>query len=331
MRFALLDILTIVGGLCLYAFQGSASDPVHQQPIWAYGTDPATAGTPSQQSNVAEQEALKSLPGSNLQFLEKQIQDRFTPADWFPADHPPMPEIVSHGRRPVVWACALCHYPNGKGRPENAGVAGLPVVYFVEQMHEFKAGRRKSADPRKGNTALMSAFAKAMTDQEIEDAADYFGRMKWTPWIKIVETERVPKTRTSVGMYLPIPNGGTEAIGRRIIEVPSDSEGTEALRNPRSGFIAYAPIGSLRRGAELVNGKSTRTSPCGVCHGADLRGLGPVPGIAGRSPSYLVRQLYDMQQGMRSGVWTELMKPVVSQLSTEDMLNIAAYISSLQP
>ena len=53
-----------------------------------------------------------------------------------------------------------------------------------------------------------------------------------------------------------------------------------------------------------------------------------MPGIAGRSPSYMVRQLYDMQQGARKGVWTDLMKPVVAKLTNEDMLAIAAYTAS---
>ena len=59
--------------------------------------------------------------------------------------------------------------------------------------------------------------------------------------------------------------------------------------------------------------------------------MGPVPGIAGRSPSYLMRQLYDMQQGTRNGSWTQLMKPVVSRLSEEDMMDIAAYTASRTP
>ena len=74
-----------------------------------------------------------------------------------------------------------------------------------------------------------------------------------------------------------------------------------------------------------------KTTQCGFCHGADLKGLGPVPGIAGRSPSYLVRQMYDIQQGARKGTWADLMKPVVAPLSEEDMLNIAAYVSSRVP
>src|SRR5207248_7793342 len=108
--------------------------------------------------------------------------------------------------------------------------------------------------------------------------------------------------------------------------------GTEVLRDARSGFIVYVPMGSIKKGEALVTtGGGGKTVQCGACHGADLKGLGPVPGLAGRSPSYLVRQLYDMQQGARKGLWTELMKPVVAKLSEEDMLNIAAYTASRMP
>src|SRR5262249_26083021 len=88
---------------------------------------------------------------------------------------------------------------------------------------------------------------------------------------------------------------------------------------------------SVKKGEALVSSGEGKTTPCAVCHGADLSGLGPVPGIAGRSPSYLVRQLYDMQQGARGGAWTELMKPVVAKLTTDDMLAVAAYLPSRGP
>ncbi len=321
--------IALIGSALAPPLHASADTP----PVWAYGTDPALAEKAHSTPGVKKPEdtSAKHLPGSDLAFTEAQIQNRFGPADWYPNDHAPMPDIVAKGRQPAVWACALCHYPNGRGKPENASVAGYPVAYFVEQMHEFRDGQRRSADSRKTNTGLMAGFAKAMTDQEIEEAAKYFGGMKWTSWIEVVETETVPKTRTSVGMYMPIPGAGTEPIGQRIIEVPKDPEGTESLRNPRSGFLAYAPVGSIRKGEELVTKGMGKTNACGVCHGADLKGLGPIPGIAGRSPSYLVRQLYDMREGTRKGSWTELMKPVVAKLSEEDMLNIAAYTASLQP
>ena len=101
---------------------------------------------------AAPDTAPKTLPGSTLSFTSAQIRDGFGPADWFPGDHPTMPEIVAKGRRPDVTACALCHLPNGKGRPENAPVTGYPTSYFIQQMLDFKNDLRKSAEPRKANT-----------------------------------------------------------------------------------------------------------------------------------------------------------------------------------
>jgi cytochrome c553 len=311
-------------------------------PPWAYGfsgpapTNPPAApsgggGRGAAQAPPAPDTTVRRVPGSTLEFTRAQIANGFGPADWFPGDHPKMPDVVAHGRQPDVRACALCHYPNGKGRAENAGISGFPVSYFIEQMHEFRDGNRKSADTRKANTNIMIAIARGMTEDETKAAAEYFGSMKATPWIKVVETATVPKTRIAGGLFLKLDGNETELIGDRLIEVPEDSEATETLRNPRSPFIAYAPLGSLRKGEALVTMGVGKTVQCGICHGADLRGMGPVPGIAGRSPSYLVRQMYDMQAGSRKGEWTELMKPVVDKLSAEDMLNIAAYCASRQP
>ena len=307
-------------------------------PPWAYGFSSAASATPGAPPPVAPpppppaapapDATPRQIPGSTGSFTLSQIRDGFGPADWFPGDHPTMPEIVAHGRRPDVRACSLCHYPNGKGRPENAGVAGLPVSYFVQTMEDFKSEARKSADARKGNTNLMIAYAKAMTGDEVKAAAEYFAAMKWTPWIKVVEAATVPKTRIAGGMFLKLEGSETEPIGDRIIEVPDDTERTESLRDPRSGFTAFVPPGSLKKGEALVTTGGGKTTRCAVCHGADLKGLGPVPGIAGRSPSYTVRQLFDTQRGTRKGVWADLMKPVVANLTNDDMLAIAAYAAS---
>ena len=300
-------------------------------PDWAYAIPQAPpAGSPPPAAPVDT--SSKQVPGSTLTFTRQQISDGFGPADWFPGDHPAMPEMVARGKRPDIRACGLCHYPNGKGRQENAAVAGLPVSYFIQTMNDFRTGLRKSAEPRKTNTNLMIAYAKAMTADEIKETAEYFGAMTWTPWIRIVETATVPKMASRGGIWLPIEGAGTEPIGVRILETPEYPERTEILRDPRAGFIAYAPVGSIKKGEALAKtGGGGRTEACGVCHGADLRGLGPVPGIAGRSPSYLTRQMFDMQAGARRGEWVELMKPVVANLSNEDLVNISAYVSSLMP
>lgn len=311
-------------------------------PPWAYGfIDPPVheymSGTPvppaAPTSNAAAtpDTRLKSLPGTTRQFTPAQIRDRFGPADWYPEDHPPMPEIVAHGKQPDVIACSLCHYPNGKGRSENAPIAGLPMSYIIDQLHSFRDGKRGSADPRKSNTGLMIAAARNMTDGEIRAAAEYFSSMKWTPWIRVVEAERAPKTSPSGGMFLPVAGGGQEPLGQRILEIPEDREAVEVLRNPRVGFVAYVPVGSIKKGMDLVTTGGNKTVVCATCHGVGLSGTDKVPGIAGRSPSYLVRQMFDMKTGTRNGATAHLMKPVVTNLDTQDMLAIAAYVASLSP
>lgn len=176
----------------------------------------------------------------------------------------------------------------------------------------------------------MIEMAKGMTDDEIEAAASYFASMEWTPWIRVVETDMVPITWSRNGVFhiRQSSDAGVEPIGNRIIETPESSERT-LLRDPRSGFIAYVPVGAVAKGEELVRTGGGKTMQCTVCHGEDLNGIGSVPGIAARSPSYLVRQLYDMQQGTRRGPMAALMGPVVANLTSEDMLNIAAYTASL--
>lgn len=294
---------------------------------WAYAISPAVDPVPDDGTRFA-------LAGSAGSFTRDEIRNRFGPADWYPGDHPAMPAIVAVGRMPAgIYACSLCHYPNGKGRPENAGVAGLPKDYFIQQMHDFKSGRRGSAEPLKANTVLMIAFAAAMTEQEIEAAAEYFGAMPWTPWIEVVETATVPKTHIQGGMHLRLEgaDAGTEPIGPRIVESPVDTEHTEALRDPRSGFVAYVPVGAVAKGEALAATGGETTIRCGICHGSDLNGLAFVPSLRGRSPSYIARQLFDFQQGTRRGDWAPLMSAVVASLTAADMLNLAAYLASLPP
>jgi cytochrome c553 len=313
-------------------------------PPWAYGFEtPVPPGTPPAAPNpaqVLDNITQHTLPGSRFTFARAQIANRYGPADWFPEDHPTMPEIVARGResaQPKVYACGLCHYPNGKGRPENASITGLTYEYFMQQMMDFRNGARRTSDPRKANTGLMSGFAKTMTDEEIVAAAKYFTSIPATPWIKVVESATVPKTKAQGGMFLTLEGAeaGVEPIGERIIETPVSAHDTEFLRNPRSGFIAYVPPGSLKKGEALVvNGVTAaggKVTACTACHGSDLRGLGPVPAIAGRSPSYIARQLYDMQHGNRSGVWTPLMAPVLANLGPDDLLAASAYLTSLPP
>jgi cytochrome c553 len=253
-----------------------------------------------------------------------QTRDAFNPPDWHPNDHPPMPDAVAHGRPKEMRACGFCHLVNGQGRPENASLAGLPAAYIIQQMADFKNGDRKSAEPKMGPPAAMIQDAKAAHDDEIKAAAAYFSSFPFKKWIRVVEAKDVPKSRVAGSMHVPT-NDGTEPLGQRIIELPENLERTE-LRDASSGFVAYVPAGSIKKGASLV-----KTMACGTCHGAGLKGLGPVPPLAGRSPSYTVRQLFDLQQGVRKGTWSPLMKASVEKLTMDDMIAIAAFTSSREP
>ena len=301
---------------------------VRELPIWPY---PVEASGPAYTHPAADDTSSRHVPGSIVTYTTRQVHDLFSVPDWFPNEHPPMPEVVAHGRRPVVYACGYCHLPNGQGRPENESIAGLPLGYIEAQMAAFKSGQRKSSEPRMISVTHMVEIAQAATPDEVKAAAAYFSGLKLKPWIRVVEVESVPKTRIAGGMLVPLDGGGTEPIGERVIEVPQDLERTE-LRDPSSGFIAYVPTGSLERGKALVmTGDHDKTMPCIMCHGTDLKGAGNVPSIAGRSPSQMTRQIIDIQTGARNSQSVLPMKGVVSGLTNDDIVAITAYLASLKP
>lgn len=298
-----------------------APDP--QTPLpWAYALN--TPGIPA-----FVPEGPQHVPDSALEFTFANPRSLYAPPDWHPGDHPPLPPIVAQGRDPGVFACGYCHLPNGQGRPENASLAGLDADYIMQQMRDYRAGLRTSAEPQHGPANNMRAVGLNATEEEVAQAAAYFSSLTPRQWIRVVETDTVPETVVSGWMYIEKEGGGLEAIGNRILEMPEDLHRTE-LRDARSGFIAYVPVGSIARGKALAESSAGRT-PCAACHGADLKGLGPVPALAGRSPSYLARQLYDLQSGSRKGLWAPLMADVVKGLTTEEILALSAYLASLRP
>jgi cytochrome c553 len=296
-------------------------------PDWAFSANPPA---PKPASPPVDDGTVRHVAGSSIGMTQAQVRDAFNVPDWHPDNHPAAPDIVLHGRKPAVISCGYCHLPNGLGRPENAGLAGLPAVYIAQQIADFRSGARVSSDPKLVPPSLMDAIAKAATDDEVKAAADYFSSLEPKPWIRVVEAAAVPKTHVAGYMLVPDPDGATEPIGQRIVETPKNLAQTE-LRDSGSGFVAYVPLGSIARGQKLVTTGGGKTTPCGTCHGADLKGLGPVPRLAGRSPSYIVRQLYDLQRGARAGLWSPLMQGVVRDLSPGDIVDIVAYTASRKP
>jgi len=292
-------------------------------PDWAYAVP-----TPQNEALAPKDDGtLFSLPGAKTRFTRGQISGagHKPPADWYPEDHPVMPPIVAAGDASRgITPCAGCHNPNGRGRPQNANIAGLNADYLLRQLRDFKSGARKSAEPRKHNAQQMVDFAKAMTEAEMRAAADYYATLPPTAPIKVVETDTVPALRSQEGMWLPDAARPREKIGMRVIETPADVD-REQLRDPRGTFIAYVPRGAVAKGKRLAAALG-----CAGCHGEKLTGSGAeAPGIAGRSPSYLARQLYDFRQGTRHGEQAVAMQPIVAKLTAPDLVNITAYLASL--
>ena len=293
-------------------------------PAWAYPWAPDV-------KRPVDDGVARRVPGSTATYSVTQINDLFAAVVWHPADHPALPGVVAQGRNPDLQACGSCHRADGAGGPENASLAGLPATYIAQQLLDFKSGARKFSGPQRDPSLFMVAVAKAMTDEDIRVAADYFASLKLKPAYTVIEAATVPKTYVNRNFATRAPGNETEAMGHRIVEIPVDEEQFEH-RDPRSKFIAYVPPGSIAKGEILVKtGGAGTTMACTTCHGADLKGVGPIPGIAGRSPSYIVRQLYDIQQGSRAGAMSVLMKPTVEKLSTDDMNAIAAYLATQQP
>ncbi len=317
--------MTVCGAAMAQAPNAVSSPPVSDSfPAWAYPWAPDF-------KSASDDGVPRHVPDSAAAFTVTQERDLFFAPDWHPDDHPAMPDVVAHGRRPDVRACGSCHRTEGTGGPENASLAGLPAAYIAQQIADYKSGARKFAGPQRSPALLMTAIAKAASDDDIQAAAAYFSSLKPKSVIKVVEADTVPATQIARVFYMLSKDGGTEPIGRRIVEVPDDAAQFEH-RDTRSTFTAYVPKGSVAKGEALAKtGGAGITTPCAICHGPDLRGVASIPGIAGRSPSYLVRQIYDIQQHARAGSASALMMPVVEKLSQDDMISLAAYVSSLKP
>ena len=293
-------------------------------PSWAYPVNPPDLKLPPDDGTP------RRVPGSNATFTLTQVRDRHFSPVWHPDEHPPQPEVVARGRKPDVPACGFCHRADGPGGPENANLAGLPKAYLIQQAADFKSGARKTSVPKRNIDQKMGIF-QAATDAEVEAAVDYFSALKPRTIMKVVETDTVPKTFITANHLAAVSTGETEPIGRRIVEVPENLE-QFVSRDTHARFIAYVPRGSIQKGQELATtGGGGKTLQCAICHGPDLKGLGPVPGIAGRSTNYTVRQLYDFKNGARAGTGAALMKSVVEKLTVDDMLVLAAYVASLPP
>ncbi len=183
----------LLAAMALCAVAASAAVAAEPPPAWAYPVNPPDF------KPVPDDGTLRRVPGSNVGYTLSQARDRFLAPDWHPADQPPMPEVVARGRKPDVYACSYCHRAGGPGGPENAPIAGLPVAYILQQMADFKSGARRSSVPQRAPVMLKATLAKAITDDELLTAARHFAALIPQRTVRVVETERVPRTQVPAG------------------------------------------------------------------------------------------------------------------------------------
>ncbi len=297
-------------------------------PPWAFTI--GGYGTPANRAKPGD-DLPRHIPDSDVTFTRAQTDDIFNVADWRPNDHPKPPDIVMHGRPPYVFSCGACHHPDGLGGTSSAAIAGLPADYILQQLRDYKSGARTALNTDMITYRGMHQISLAITDEEAKAAADYFASLKMKPHYKVVETNVVGKVSVANYSLKVDPTKGTEPIGNRIIEVVADPVLAD-LGDPRAGYIAYVPVGSIAKGKQLaMTGGNGKTQPCIICHGPDMRGTALAPPLAGRGPSYMVRQLWNIQHGFRSGPETLPMQLVVENLTLKEIVPLVAYITSLDP
>ena len=322
--------IRIFGCALLLAGMGlaHAADPAPEWPEWLFPVDPKSI-KPNPNPPKLDDKELLEIPDSKEKFTLARINDPFNAPDWRP-DHSPMPEVVARGRKPAVMACAYCHTPTGQGRPENAALAGLPEAYFKEQLLDFRSGKRRPTGPESYQPSwTMLKIAKAMTDAEIDESAKYFAQQKLRRRVYVIESLRIPRAERAAWIYEEVP--GTEDLEDRLLEVTNELVRHER-RDDRLEYSAYVPPGSISRGKRLVvTGDGGKTQPCATCHLANLKGTDKVPPIAGRSPTYLLRQMLAFRNGARASDAAKPMVPVLEKLTLNEMIDVAAYLGSLYP
>lgn len=269
-----------------------------------------------------------TLPGSPLSLTWAQVRYRSQVPDWYPSAHPAAPAIVLRSHFPDQYACGYCHLATGQGRPENAAIAGLPRAYILEQVAAFRDGSRTGAKADYAPSQIMRGIAETVSEADLAAAAAYYAAIPRRSSVRVVEADTAPRAINAGYIYAAAPEGGTEPIGHRIVEMPDDIERFE-LRDPTVRYTAWVPNGAIAQGARLA----ARWGPsggyaCSACHGAHYEGIGAVPPLSGRSPTGIVRQLAAFRSGARHGGSAELMRQVAADMSADDMIALAAYLAA---
>lgn len=290
---------------------------------WAYPTAPNAPLPPYPKGELR-------VPGSGVVYQGEALNNGAGPPDWFPANHPPAPPSVAKGRKDVL-ACAECHQIEGGGYLGTPNLSGLPADYIVQQVREFREGRRKSWLAGWPNSSEMIAIARKATDEEVAAAAAYYAALPYKPRYRVVEGDTAPAHKPDhYGWFDRVPGQPPQPLNGQVIELAED-EARMLIADPNSGVVVYAPTGSIAAGAALVRSGGPGGQACTSCHGPGLKGSTIAPPLAGRSAAYLARQLLDIKTGTRGGPAVTQMQGPARGLSDAQIRDLAVYAASLTP
>ena len=298
----------------LAALLAIAAAPVPKWPFPVFG-----ASDPSAQSATTP----LRLPGSKVVFHAADLHGMTRAIDWFPNAHPPAPDAVLRAGGPGAFPCGYCHLPDGRGRPENARLQGLPAAYIEQQVQAFASGARRAAAPDYVPTHYMATVAHAVSAAGLKAAAAFFSQIEPQSQTRIVEAAVIPAAEPWRFVYR-FDRTRQEKLGQRIVEGPVDPARFE-LRDPATPYIAYVPVSAIARGQAIAEHGASGGPACESCHGATLTG------IAGASPTYLARQLMGFRVKMRNDPGAAPMQDVAGRLSDAQIIDIAAYAASRPP
>lgn len=311
-----------LGLIAIFPLVCMAADPSRQALAWAYPRSDFTIFKPLASG-------LYHVPGSSLSFDDRRLSELEHPVDWFPNDHPAPPSAVAQSRDKHGEPCAACHLYSGVGVPGSVDLAGLKADYIIAQVHAFREGTRQSWETDRPNTREMIAITRTLAESDLADAAAYYASLPRQSRMHVVEAGKVPATRADhFGWQDRVANVPDEAIDGRIIEIPEDTERL-FLGDPYVPIAVYVPIGSIARGRSLTLSGGSTGHACAECHGIKLKGSVIAPPLAGRSPSYLARMLWDIKTNARHDPGIAPMAAVTRGLSAQQIVDLAAYLASL--
>jgi cytochrome c553 len=111
--------------------------------------------------------------------IKTQFSKRFSLVLWFVCGFMSTSAFAQNANngKEKAGMCATCHGPTGLSQLPNAPhLAGQPAIYFIEQMKNYRSGKRPNE--------VMAVIAKPLNDQEIVDLAAWYASIEITVKVK---------------------------------------------------------------------------------------------------------------------------------------------------